>query len=270
LQLTPVSVEPKSTYDFPNFRFEKPEGDPPFTLHQAGRAALLLPQGMHSRPFEFKYTAEFLPEHGDQPVAIVGHRTLIVDGTDPARYQVCGYPNLDRKLLELRDQLRQRSGVAQDETTDALRVLASLANLSGRAVQDAEFKGHWDEARFQTYVRAELRRNPTIGVDLDEHAHASGGITDLSLRGLPIELKAVDKRVMSVGDCAGFLAQTVSYAVAKSKRTAVLCVLDASPKTAAPLTPDALLELRHDAESGVTIAVLVIQGNLAKPSALSR
>lgn len=270
LQLTPVSVEPKSTYDFPSFRFEKPAGDPPFTLRQAGRAALLLPQGMHSRPFEFKYTAELLPERGDQPVAIVGHRTLIVDGTDPARYQVCGYPDLDRKLLQLRDLLRQRSGIAQDETTDALRVLATLANLSGRAVQDAEFKGDWDEAGFQTYVRAELRRNPTIGVDLDEHAHASGGITDLSLRGVPIELKAIDKRVTSVDDCAGFLAQTASYAVAKSKHTAVLCVLDASPKAVAPLAPDALLDLRHHAESDVTIAVLVIQGNLAKPSALSR
>src|SRR5690606_40174003 len=110
------------------------------------------------------------------------------------------------------------------ETADALLVLAALCNLAGRAVQDAEFKGRWNEAAFQRYVRAELRRHPLIGADLDEHAHAAGGITDLSLRGMPIELKAVDTLVSSVDQCEPFLAQTASYAVAKSKRTAILCV----------------------------------------------
>jgi hypothetical protein len=239
-------------------------------MHQTGRAALLLPQGIHARPFEFKYTAEFIPERGDQPVAIVRHRTLIVDGAEAAKYQVCGYPGLDQKLFKLRDALRFRTGVPQIETADALLVLAPICNLAGRAVQDAEFKGRIVEAAFQKHVRAELRRNPLIGADLDEHAHASGGITDLSLRGMPIELKAVDTLVGSVDDCEQFLAQTVSYAVAKSKRTAILCVLDSSEKKTPPVPPETLLDIRQHAASGVLVCILVIQGNLAKPSALSR
>lgn len=270
LRLTPISVEPKSTYDFPFFSFPRPVGNAPFTLRQKGRAALLLPQGMHARPFEFKYTAEFLPEKGDQPVAIVGHRTLTIDGADPARFQVCGYPSLDRRLFDLRDALRRRGGVPQEETSDALLALPPLCNLAGRAVQDAEFRGHWTEANFQSHVRAELRRDPLIGVHLDEHAHAAGGITDLSLRGIPIELKVQNALVKNVDDCQKFFAQTASYAVAKSKRTAILCVLDSSEKVAAPLSPDALLDLRIQPESGVLICVLVIQGNLARPSSLSR
>lgn len=270
LRLTPISVEPKSTYDFPSFQFEKPDSDAPYTMRQSGRAALLLPQGMHARPFEFKYTAEFIPERGDQPVAVVGHRTLIVDGADTTKLQICGYQGLDQTLFALREVLRRRPGVPQAETADALLVLAALCNLAGRAVQDAEFKGRWDEAAFQRYVRAELRRHPLIGADLDEHAHAAGGITDLSLRGMPIELKAVDTLVSSVDQCEPFLAQTASYAVAKSKRTAILCVLDSSDKKTAPVPPETLLDIRTHAQDAVSICVLVIQGHLARPSALSR
>lgn len=270
LRLTPISVEPKSTYDFPSFQFQMPDGEAPYTMRQSGRAALLLPQGMHARPFEFKYTAEFIPERGDQPVAVVGHRTLIVDGADAARLQICGYPGLDQTLLAVRESLRRRPGVPQSETADALLVLAPLCNLAGRAVQDAEFKGQWNEAAFQQYVRAELRRHPMIGVDLDEHAHAAGGITDLSFRGMPIELKAVDTLISSIDQCESFLAQTASYAVAKSKRTAILCVLDSSRKKSSPVPPETLLGIRTEVREAVSICVLVVQGDLARPSALSR
>ena len=231
---------------------------------------MLLPQGMHARPFEFKYSAEFIPERGDQPVAVVGHRTLIVDGADAAKLQICGYPGLDKTLFSIRESLRRRPGVPQSETADALLVLAPLCNLAGRAVQDAEFKGRWGEAEFQRHVRAELRRYPMIGADLDEHANAAGGITDLSFRGMPIELKAVNTLISSVDQCESFLAQTASYAVAKSKRTAILCVLDTSQKKTSPVPAEALLEIRTQAQGAVSICVLVVQGNLARPSALSR
>lgn len=270
LRLTPVSIEPKATYDFPLFSFKKPEGEAPYTLQQTGRAALLLPQGMHARPFEFKYTAEFLPEKGDQPVSIVGHRTLIIDGTEPEKHHLSGYPTMDRRLFAIRDFLRRRGGVPQAEAADALLILTPLCNLAGRAVQDAELRGKWTEAEFQALVRGELRRHPPVGADLDEHAKGAGGFTDLSLRGMPVELKVQDSTIKSLDDCQRFFAQTESYAVAKSKRTAILCVLDFSEKKSAPLPAEALLDIRVQPDSGVALCVLVIQANLARPSALSR
>ncbi|PXX44278.1 hypothetical protein [Undibacterium pigrum] len=270
LCLTPISVEPKSTYDFPTFSFVKPSGKPPYTMHQRGRAIVLLPQGMHARPFEFKYTAEFLPVRGEQPVAIVGHRTLLIEGTDISKFQVCGYPILDKKLFKIRDALRRRGGIAQNETADTLLLLAPLCNLAGRSVQDADFSGTWTEADFQIHVRSEMRRNVLIGSDLDEHAYAAGGITDLSFRGIPIELKVQKSLITNVDECEKFFAQTASYAVAKGKRTAILCVLDTGKKSTSPRSLDSLLDVRMHTDSGVTICVLVIQGNLAKPSSLSR
>jgi hypothetical protein len=194
---------------------------------------------------------------------------LLIEGTDVSKFQVCGYPILDRKLFDIRDVLRRRSSIAQDETADALLMLAPLCNIAGRAAQDAELSGVRKEADFQERVRVELRKNPLIGASLDEHAHGGGGITDLALRGIPIELKAQDGLITTVDECERYFSQTASYAVAKGKRTAILCVLDFSDKTTAPRSLDQLLDVRLH-ESGVTICVLVIQGNLAKPSALSR
>lgn len=268
LQLTPVSVEPASTYEFPSFSFSRPAGDPPYVLHQRGRAILKVSQGLHARPFEFKYAAEFLPPKAEQPVAIVGHRTLLIDGTDPSR-SLCGYPAMDRRLIEFREPLRKVPGMTQSELLDLLTILAAMFNLAGSAVQDALFPGTRSEEEFQQDVRAALRRSPSIGIELDEHANAAGGITDLSFRGIPIELKVEKSALFALEDGRRFTNQTASYAVAKGRKTAVLCVLDCSPKNGPPRDPAQLVSLQS-LENGVQVCALIIQGNLQKPSALSR
>lgn len=268
LQLTPVSVEPASTYEFPSFKFSRPAGEPPYILHQRARAILKASQGIHARPFEFKYAAEFLPPKSEQPVAIVGHRTLLIDGTDPSR-SLCGYPAMDTRLIEFREVLRKVPGMAQSELLDLLTVLTALFNLAGSAVQDALFPGKRSEAQFQLDVRAALRRSPSIGIELDEHANAAGGITDLSFRGIPIELKVASSALFALDDGKRFASQAASYAVAKGKKIAVLCVLDCSGKSGPPRNPAQLVGFQS-LENGVQVCVLIIQGNLQKPSALSR
>jgi hypothetical protein len=268
LELTPVSVEPASSYDFPSFRFARPAGEAPYILCRRARAILKASQGLHARPFEFKYAAEFLPPKSEQPVAIVGHRTLLIDGTDPGR-SLCGYPAMDRRLIEFRESLRRTPGIMQSELLDLLTVLTALFNLAGSAVQDALFPGKRSEAQFQADVRAALRRSPAIGVELDEHANAAGGITDLSFRAIPIELKVESVALFSVEDGKQFAAQAASYAVAKGRKTAVLCVLDCSDKQGPPRDPADLARLLA-LDNGVHVCVVVIQGNLRKPSALSR
>ncbi|WP_454740219.1 hypothetical protein [Cupriavidus necator] len=157
----------------------------------------------------------------------------------------------------------------QSELLDLLTVLATLFNLAGSAVQDALFPDKRSEAQFQLDVRGALRRSPSIGIELDEHANAGGGITDLSFRGIPIELKVESLTLFALADGRRFASQAASYAVARGKKTAVLCVLDCSPKNGPPRDPSQLVGL-ETLENGVQVCVLVIQGNLQKPSALSR
>jgi hypothetical protein len=267
LRLSPVTIEPRASYSFPEFVFDKPPAQPPFTLVDRGRALLRVAQGLQARPFEFKYAAEFLPARVEQPVSVVGHRTLLIEGLDLRANPITGYPNVDRKIVQIRDDLRRRGPAVGADLNDLLTVVSVLANMAGRAVQDAEFDGVWSEAQFQDYVRKELRRRPEIGAKLDEHAHASGGITDLSFQGIPIELKAQSKRTLSLDDCSQYVEQTASYVAAKGKVCGVLCVLDCTSKTLAPQPVDAGIGMMMSS-GGVTVVVVLVQGNLRRPSSL--
>jgi len=79
------SAEPRSTYELSEFTFTRPTGEPPYTLVQQGRAILQVAQGFKAKPFEFKYSAAFQPASVEQPVAVVGHRTLLVEGISSHR-----------------------------------------------------------------------------------------------------------------------------------------------------------------------------------------
>ncbi|MGU1667614.1 hypothetical protein ACSETN_26350 [Pseudomonas aeruginosa] len=226
---------------------------------------------MSARPYEFKYSAAFEPVSSEQPVAIVGHRTLLIEGLDVRSNPITGYPMVDEKILSIRDFLRRNGLVNSTELSDVLEVVKVLGGVAGRAIQDAEFDGVWSEAQFQGAIRKELRRNPQIGSDLDEHPKASGGITDLSYRGIVIELKSLPAGVKAVEDCQAYVEQTASYAVAKEKRVAVLCVLDCRTKTAAPWPAgEGIAILKSQPPANVSVITIVVQGNITRPSKLSK
>ncbi|MFG6433710.1 hypothetical protein [Roseateles sp. LYH14W] len=271
LRLSPVSTELRSTYDLSEFVFERPVGEAPFILMQRGRAVLQLAQGLSTRPYEFKYSAAFEPTVAEQPVSVVGHRTLLIEGLDVKVNPITGYVAVDQKLLKIRDDVRRAALVNAQELTDLLEILTVLGGLAGRAVQDAEFDGVWSEARFQDEVRKELRRNPRIGADLAEHPKAAGGITDLNFHDIVIELKSTPSGLKKVSDCQGYVEQTASYAVAKGKRVAVLCVLDCTMKTTAPLpAADGISILFSAPPAEIAVITILVQGNLTRPSKLSR
>ncbi len=271
LRLSPVSTELRSTYDLSEFVFQKPAGEAPYTLVQRGRAVLQLAQGLSARPYEFKYSAAFEPTGAEQPVSVVGHRTLLIEGLDVKTNPITGYPAVDERILAIRDAVRSGGLVQSGELAELLEVLTVLGGLAGRAVQDAEFDGTWSEAEFQEEVRKELRRNPRIGADLAEHPKAAGGITDLSFRDIVIELKSLPGGVKKLSDCQQYVEQAASYAVAKGKRVAVLCVLDCAAKSTAPLpAADGIAILTSAAPAGVAVITVVVQGNLTRPSKLSR
>ncbi|MGC2781508.1 MAG: hypothetical protein WA418_38310, partial [Bradyrhizobium sp.] len=154
LVLSPVSIEPPSSYDLPSFRFTRPSGgDPPYLFKQRGRMILHAPQSLKARPFEFIYTAEFQPTSTEKPVSIAGQRTLRLDGSTPDRQSMMGYRDIDKKLIALRDQLRLEPLIPEEDLDQLLTVLIPLANLMGQSVQDNKFPAAISEAEFQKQVR---------------------------------------------------------------------------------------------------------------------
>ena len=272
LVLSPVSLEPRASYDLPSFRFLRPSGEPPHFFQQHGRMILHAPQNLKARPFEFMYSAEFQPTSSERPVSIAGQRTLRLDGSEPSRQPITGSPGIDRKLVAIRDSLRLEPLIPESDLEDLLTVLVPLANLVGQAVQDNLFPKVISEAEFQRQVREWLRREATIGAGLEEQAHSTGGRTDLSFRGVRIELKSETAKRLLPDDCKHYASQPASYAVGTNRRVAVLSVLDCSPKKEVPFPIEDGLCV-YPIDTGTTpvyIVCCLIQGNLAKPSSHSR
>lgn len=162
-------------------------------------------------------------------------------------------------------------GLSLSDIHAMLTVLAPLANLAGSAVQDALYPESIVEAVFEKDVRDRLRSAPSIGAELEQQAHAAGGRTDLSFRGVRVELKSERKKRLLPADCAAYADQTASYAVGTGKRLAILCVLDCSPKKGPPIPIDScvFLQSRDGGGGEVHVVTVLVQGGLAKPSTLS-
>ncbi|MEO6218305.1 MAG: hypothetical protein ABIO86_19915 [Sphingomonas sp.] len=269
LRLSPVSIEFTASYDFPEFVLTKPAGNPPFVLRQRGRATIRAAQAMRAQPFEFRYAAEFWPRESEQPVSVVGHRTLRIESIDVGRSPLTGHHGMDQRLLEIRNAVRRTPAMPRADLEAAMSLAVPLAALAAHAVRDNSFPTVVSEAAFQRTVRDELRRRPEISADLDEHPQTGGGETDLSYRGVRLELKVEPKRRLQIGDCQQYVEQTAAYAVSSGKRVGLLCVLDGSPKDQAPFPADDGVGVLY-AKSGLPIITILIQGTLAKPSALSR
>jgi hypothetical protein len=267
LCLAPMTIEARSTHDFPTFHFQRPAGEPPYYLKDRGRAVLHVAQGLRAQPFEFRYAAEFGPAGVEQPIAVVGHRNLRMDGTDRP---ITGYQGIDRRILQVRDVLRRRPLVTPEDVTNTLTLLAALASLAGQAVQDHLFPKPLDERAFQAYGRSFLRQRPEIGSKLEEHPRAGAGETDLSFERIRLELKSETDRPLNLTDCRRYVGQTSSYAAGSDKRVAVLCVLDGSRKVEQPFPAEDGIGVLKTEDDAIAVITVLIQGNLARPSDLSR
>ncbi|MEN3746077.1 hypothetical protein TPR58_02775 [Sphingomonas sp. HF-S3] len=272
LDITPVSVEPPSVWDLPRFTFPRPDGDPPYTFQADQRMIIHAAQGFDARPLEFIYAAQFQPSAADEKVVVAGQRRLRLDGIGAEGQAVSGYGELDRSILDVRQALRGDPMIPEDDVRSVMLLLPYLANLAGASVQDALYPSPVDEATFEKDVRDRLRGVPSIGGALEQQAYAAGGRTDLSFRGVRLELKSERSKRLLPADCERFAEQAAMYAVGTGKRVAVLCVLDCSRKTATPLPLGSCLFLHsHDTGAGiVSVVTVLVQGGFPKPSAFSR
>jgi hypothetical protein len=272
LRISPLSIEPASVWDLPSFDLQAPTGEPPHVFERRARMVLHASQGMNARPLEFLYAAEFQPPSGDQPVVIAGQRTLRLDGADPSTQPITGWPDIDRKIIALRNELRLQPLVSEEDVADLLRLLVPIGALMGQAVQDALYPKPIDEDAFQEHLRQFLRSHPSIGSALEEQPHVSGGRADLSFRGIRIELKSERRSRLIPGDCRKFAGQAASYAAGSGRRLALLCVLDCSLKHEAPfpLGDGLFIEPVQNGTSPIYVVTCLVQGGLPKPNSLSR
>lgn len=271
LVIEPVTFERPGTFDLPAFAFSRPSGEGPYLLQQRGRMILNVRQGVHAKPFEFTFAAEFEPSSPDDAVSLAGQRRLRLDGSSSASPPLTGYPAFDARIWNIRDILRA-TAIPEDDIVNVLAALVTIGNLMCVSIQDAIFPKPILEKEFQAILRDRLRQNPLIGRDVDPEPHVGGGRADLSFRGMRIELKSEQNKRLEPADCKRFAAQAASYAVGTGRRVAMLCVLDCSPKTQPPFPSEDGLYVESVVSGGspVLVVTCLVQGNLPSPSSHSR
>lgn len=275
LVLEAMSVEPAASYDLPKFSFQRPSGNPPYAVAQTGRLLIHHPVALYARPLQFTYKARFEPNVATSSVSVQGHRHLRMQSFDPAREPQSGYSVVDTRLFEIRDQVRSAISASDAELNSFFSLLTVVGGIAGQSLQDNLFSRKYPEDEFQEELRKLLRQNPRIGSQLEEHPRAGGGITDLSFQGVRLELKSEQEKVVTLDIASAFVPQTAQYVAGSDRRFGLLCILDCSPKNQAPGLPSGdifAVSVPPPAGSGapICIGVVIIRGNLARPSDLSR
>lgn len=272
LSLTPVTVDSRERNWLPTFMFEKPDGVGPLVLTGTGRAVLEVAHSFGSRPYEFLYAAEFDDTSACRDVAIVGHRRLLLEGTDIVSNPLTGFSHVDRHLLRVRDRLRAFPGLLPGDAANTMIVLCGLGNIAAQALKNGLFQSDTSEKKFQDKVTEMLQNRSDIGGHLQGHPEAAGGITDLAFRDIPIELKVERSRVIFPKDCEKYFDQTAAYAIGMGKRIAVLSVLESSHKTSpvGVIEDDIEVFAHRTGSASILIVVVVVRGGLPKPSSYSR
>lgn len=271
LSLTPVTIDIRERDWLPSFRFEKPDGVSPFILTGTGRAVLEVVHSFGSRPYEFLYAAEFDDTSNCRDVEIVGHRRLLLEGSDVASHPLTGFSDVDRHLLSVRDKLRTFPGLHSDDVANTMIILGGLGNIAAQALKGGLFEAGMAESAFQKEVTKMLRNRSDIGEHLQGHSEAAGGITDLTFQDIPIELKVENSKVLFPKDFKKYFNQTAAYAIGLGKRIGVLSVLEATQKKepVGVVQDDIEVFAHKTGQSPIVIVVVVVRGGFPKPSSYS-
>ena len=272
LSLTPITVDVREKVWLPRFDFMRPDGESPFTFTGTGRADLAVAHSFGSRPYEFLYAAEFDDGDSTQDVEILGHRRLLLEGSDTASHPLTGFSNVDRHLLSIRNKLRNHPNIYQDDISSTMIILGGLGNIAAQALKAATFEANTSERQFQKEVAVMLRSRSDIGEELEDHLEAAGGITDLTFRSIPVELKVENSKAMSPKDFTKFFDQTAAYSIGLGKKIGVLAVLNSSLKLepTGDIDNDIAVFFHETGNATVAIVVVVIRGGLPKPSSYSK
>lgn len=196
----------------------------------------------------------------------------MLEGSDVNANPLSGFANVDRHLFTIRDKLRSFYGLHSDDIANTMVLLSGLGNIAAQALRDGLFEVGTPESIYQTEASKMLRNRSDIGEDLQGHPAAAGGITDLTFRGIPLELKVENKKALFPKDFKKYFNQTAAYAIGLGKRLGVLSVLETSPKNEpiGIVEDDIEVFVHRSGQSQIIIVVAIIRGGFPKPSTYSR
>ena len=182
--------------------------------------------------------AALLPNDEVRPLSVIGHPRLRISTFDPATAMPRNLPMVARKLQEMAALLDAKiPTLPQQDRDDWFTLAESLLRFADRATQDRQFGGNSrkiPEATFQKELKKHFYADPNIGARLWEATKQAGGITDLGLGEIVLELKVEHDKPVDLAGAVKYVSQAEHYGAAKDRPVSILCVLDDSPKIQPP------------------------------------
>lgn len=271
IELTPYVVEPEGIVEAPSFTLRAGSE----IRSDVGRLLVRIAHDALARPLEVAYGLKTLGAREDLAIELRGQgQSRLVLRCVEDTYTWSGNEAIEEAVIDARAKARS-NGLHDSNTAPFLKLFGSTAHIAADALASSVFRGDWPEEKFHSEVRRRLRQDRDIGSDLEDHAHASGGITDLSFQRVRLELKCDDRPLGVEEAFEAYGQQLIQYVVGSDRRTGVLAVLCPVKVGAAPglLHNDLACVVVPPPTGGnraVLIAVALVRSNLPTPSSRSR
>jgi len=196
--------------------------------------ALVMTAGTRAGTFQVVTEAVFkLADGSDLTAQVVGHPSWWLAGHDSATALPLGLPTASQALFDVMSAIDVKVPSLPVADRDAVQVMSeSLLRFSNLVSQDGALRGtRTSERDFQTRLKNHMVADPGIGARLQEAPRLGGGITDLKLETVILELKVEHDKSVSIDDADQYISQAAHYGSGVDAPVSVLCILDDSPKT---------------------------------------
>lgn len=279
LRIDLISVLDRRTIETPVLEAERPARDPDdlWTVDMTGSLVLHAKQGLGAKPVRLTMAATLSGANGrTRRVAVIGYRDVRIRAFDPSRDVIVGGASDDERLVEMLAALHNVD-IPDGERDAFCRFFAALVRAAVAIQSDRMYRpGRVREARFHDDLERRLRADPSLGGRIERRTPASGGFTDLVCDGIVCELKVVDDKAVTLETAELHVGQPTQYGSAVSAQLSILCILDASPKSAPVgtigeyigwMTPQ--LHGRDEPERPSHVGVIIVNGSQPRPSSWS-
>jgi GTP cyclohydrolase II len=233
-----LSTYPSSDYSISQFILQKPHNMEEYNYEGElnGRIQFSVAQSIASTNIYFTIGCAFeLSNDSFWEVPVIGYNQLEFRVIDPSNQLLfSGYRRLDSHVALLVRDLLQTNPSINDEMSELFPVIESLTCLLGIYAQGAVFKKTvtMSESDFQKEVLRDLRLR--LGQEVQEHTKQAGGFTDISYRGVIIELKVEKKNGNRQHICKQYTKQPTQYEGIEARQTSIVLVLDLTEKQYPP------------------------------------
>ena len=273
LEVTFLRVHPPEILYVSDARFTRDELTQPLEIRVAGH------RPPEDAPLSLTAQASFVANSEPQAVRLVGNTTLEIITFDPDTALPLDMPTTALQLQQMMNEMANALPTLGAEVSrDARLLLEAVVRFAHTVLDDRLGQGDdIDEAWFQRQLQQFLQADHRIGARLRVHERRAGGVTDLVLGDIVLELKVEKDTAISLDTAsARYASQATQYASADDCPVSMLAVLDVSPKRApAGVMGNEMRWAYPETTSGQDppfpslVGVVVVRAGFPKPSDFS-